>query len=161
MAELYHNTLTEVKKSLKEKGDTVSVYPVEDYKNMRLFLADDGKSGFAIKPDGDIVSVFATQDTSGRSHSMLELAIQNGGKKLDNYDIDKLRNIYDNHGFEVSERIPWDDKYWNPSEWNKPEMERIYGSAEPDITYRILEDDNIYNGFNDTDFFTRLWDALR
>lgn len=121
-ARLYYDTLKSIKEKFGKKYDTVSLHPVEDYKNMRLFLAPDKSSGFAIQPDGDIVSVFGSKKGSGSSHSMLELALQNKGNKLNNYDVPDLRNIYNNHKFEITERTPWNDEYWNPKEWDKAFM---------------------------------------
>ena len=159
-AQLYYDTLKGVKDQFGKAYDTVSLHPVEEYKNMRLFLSPDKTNGFAIQPDGDIVSVFGAKPGSGTSHSMLELALQNKGTKLDNYDVSRLRNLYENHGFEVTERLPWDDAYWNPQEWDKAFMQKTYGIAEPDITYRQINNTDIYPEIQKTGLFERLIDAL-
>ncbi len=108
-------------------------YPLEEYKNMRLFVSETGTSGFAIKPDGDIVSVFSGE--SGSVHSMLELAIQNGGTKLDCFDT-YLPYIYKRHGFEEVDRIKWDDKYM-PQTWDKKYF-KDFNNGEPDVVYYQL-----------------------
>lgn len=159
-AQLYFDTLKGVKDRFGKTYDTVSLHPVDEYKNMRLFLSPDKTSGFAIKPDGDIVSVFGSKEGSGTSHSMLELALQNKGSKLDNYDVPRLRNIYENHGFNVTERAPWDDAYWKPSEWDKNFMLKEYGVAEPDITFREIYDKNIYPEIKKTSLYEKIMDAL-
>lgn len=160
-AQLYHDTLKGVKDKFGKVYDTVSLHPVEEYKNMRLFLSPDKANGFAIKPDGDIVSVFGSKEGSGASHSMLELALQNKGTKLDNYDVPRLRNIYDNHNFEVVEKTPWDDEFWKPEEWDKEFMLKEYGVAEPDITYRQINNTNIYPEMQKTRLAEQLLDALK
>ena len=54
---------------------------------MRTFLSPDGESGFAIKPDGDLVSVFSTKEAPpGRGAQMTLLATQEGARKLDAFD---------------------------------------------------------------------------
>ena len=160
-AQLYYDTLKGVKDRFGKAYDTVSLHPVEEYKNMRLFLSPDKSSGFAIQPDGDIVSVFGAKPGSGTSHSMLELALQNKGTKLDNYDVPRLKNLYDNHGFYVTKRSPWNDKYWNPKEWDKEFMLKEYSVAEPDITYREIFDKNIYPILKNTNLLEKILDALK
>ena len=53
------NALITKLKENNKFASSVYVYPDEDYAHMRLFLTEDGHAGFAQKPDGDIVSVFA------------------------------------------------------------------------------------------------------
>jgi hypothetical protein len=160
-AQLYYDTLKGVKDKFGKAYDTVSLHPVEEYKNMRLFLSPDKANGFAIQPDGDIVSVFGAKPGSGTSHSMLELALQNKGYKLDNYDVSRLRNLYDNHGFNVTEKMKWNDEFWDPKEWDKSFMQKEYGVAEPDITFREIYDKNIYPEIQSTSLFEKLIDAIK
>lgn len=160
-AQLYYDTLKGVKNKFGKAYDTVSLHPVEEYKDMRLFLSPDKTNGFAIKPDGDIVSVFGAKPGSGTSHSMLELALQNKGTKLDNYDVERLKNLYDNHGFNVTEKMKWNDEFWNPVEWDKSFMKKEYGKAEPDITFRHIYDENIYPAMQNTKFWEKVIDALK
>lgn len=160
-AQLYYDTLKGIKDEYGKLYDTVSLHPVDEYKNMRLFLSPDKRSGFAIQPDGDIVSVFGAKKGSGTSHSMLELALQNKGTKLDNYDVPQLKTLYSNHGFNVTERLPWDDAYWDPQEWDKVFMQKTYGVAEPDITYRQIYDTNIYPEMQKATLGQILGDALK
>ena len=160
-AKLYYDTLKGVKDEFGKKYDTVYLYPQNDYKDMRLFLSPDKRSGFALKPDGDIVSVFSTKKGGGTSHSMLELALQNKGYKLDNYDVPDLRKIYDNHSFNITKRSPWNDKFWDPKEWDKEFMKKEYGDGEPDITYREIYDKNIYPEVQQTKLFEKIMDAFQ
>ena len=50
--------MSDFKKKAGAKGEQVYQYSPEKYAEMRTFLTDDGKTGFAIRNDGDIVSVF-------------------------------------------------------------------------------------------------------
>lgn len=58
---------------------------------MRLFLTPDGMAGVALKPDGDMVSVFKNKNLKdkgeSRISSLLTLAISQGAIKADCYGI--------------------------------------------------------------------------
>jgi len=114
-------------------GAAVYVYPEADYRDMRLFITDDGKSGFALKGD-DIVSVFS--GIKGSSTAMLRLAVQEGGRRLDAFDT-ALPDIYANNGFRVVARLPWNDEY-RPADWNKAVFSR-YNNGEPDVVFMAYD----------------------
>jgi len=101
-------------------GELVDVYPAAEYANMRTFTSSDGSTGFAIKPDGDIVSVF---NTKGARHKntlkhLIALAKEQGGTKLDCYDYNEfLPTSYSEMGFKETNRTPWDDAY-APDDWD-------------------------------------------
>ena len=46
-------------KSANKKGWMVDVHSVSEYRSMRCYLTADGKSGIAIKRNGDVVSLFS------------------------------------------------------------------------------------------------------
>ena len=115
-------------------GAAVYVYPVEDYQGMKLFLSDSGKSGFAVKPDGDIVSVFSMEKGSGRG--IMEAAISAGGKKLDAFDT-ILPEFYGTHGFVEAARIPWNDEF-APDGWDKNAFKK-FNNGEPDVVMMVLD----------------------
>lgn len=132
-AQKFADTLQE-SKNASVNGAAVYVYPVEDYQGMRLFIAESGKSGFAIKPDGDIVSVFSMEKGSGRS--VMEAAIAAGGKKLDAFDT-ILPEFYGEHGFVEAARIPWNDEF-SPAGWNKDTFKK-FNNGEPDVVMMVLD----------------------
>ena len=68
-------------------GDAVDVHNVEDYKNTKNYLSDDGLSGFAITPSGDLISVF---NLGGRGFlsTIRDFTAQNGAVSLDCFDSD-------------------------------------------------------------------------
>jgi len=135
-AKIFYTSISKAKEKLEEEAATVYKYPIEEYKDMRLFISEDKKSGFAIKNDGDIVSVFSISPKRGTSHSMLELAIQEGGKKLDCFDT-YLPKIYKAHGFKEVRRAKWNEKE-KPEDWDK-EYFKKYNNGEPDVVYMELE----------------------
>lgn len=99
----------------------VTKYTPEEYQEMgaRTYVHDDGKTGFAIKPDGDIISVFSG---NGRGRLALQAAIELGGTKLDCFD-GFLPGFYSTFGFEEYERWTWDDQY-APDRWNYAKLGR-------------------------------------
>lgn len=114
-------------------GAAVYVYPAEDYRGMRLFLSRDGKSGVAIKPDGDIVSVFSA---GGAGRAVMELAVSAGGRKLDAFDT-ILPEFYAPHGFRAVARTRWNDEF-APSDWDKDTF-RQFNNGEPDVVFMVYD----------------------
>jgi predicted ABC-type ATPase len=111
-------------------GPAVHEYTAEEYADMKLFMAPDGSAGIAVKPDGDIVSVFknpAKNPKPGIAHEMLITALRNGGRKLDCFD-GYLTKLYSKHGFKPVSRVAFDRDY-APEGWN---FER---DGEPDIVF--------------------------
>lgn len=117
-------------KNSTEFGAAVYVYDANDYQGMRLFMTEDKTSGLAIKSDGDIVSVFS--NGGGKVHSMLELAVDQGGNKLDAFDT-VLPGIYAMNGFAEVSRDTWDDQY-QPEGWDK-ETFSDFNNGEPAVVY--------------------------
>jgi hypothetical protein len=149
---LFHKAITEFKNSNPDAA-SVYVYPESDYSDMRLFLSESGKTGVAIKPDGDIVSVFSNE-RAGRS--AMEIAIQMGGRKLDAFDT-VLPNFYKAHGFSEVARLNWDDSQ-APADWNKKKFSD-FNNGEPDVVFMVYDP----NGFITQDtapVFTDYGEAL-
>ena len=125
-------------KNASRFGASVYVYPVEDYSKMRLFLTEDGKSGFALKDD-DIVSVFSGSPHKGSVHSSIQLAVQEGGRRLDAFDT-VLGDIYNTNGFQVVGRMKWNEDY-KPDNWDKETFAK-FNDGEPDVVYMSYDPDD-------------------
>lgn len=120
-------------------GSSVYVYDAEEYAGMKLFLASDGKTGVAVKPDGDLVSVFNTARNPDRKSSIgsfLLTAIQNGGNHLDAFDT-TLPRLYEQYGFKVVARLPWDETQ-APAGWDK-ETFKDFNGGEPDVVFMTYD----------------------
>ena len=104
----FKKAIAKAKQSLGDYGASVELK--DDYTDINLYLSEDGESGFGIKPNGDIVSVFSSSKEKGRSSYMLEMAISQGGRQLDCFDI-YLTKIYETHGFKPVAKMKWDDEY--------------------------------------------------
>jgi hypothetical protein len=81
-AEQFHKAIS---KSLKgnKHSSSVFVYPIEEYKNSRLFLTNDGKAGVAITKDGDIISVFSYGEGKNRVAQLLVNAVKELNSKVE------------------------------------------------------------------------------
>lgn len=117
-------------------GAAVYVYPTSDYRKMKLFLSEDGRSGVAVKNDGDVVSVFGS---GGTGDALMQLAVSSGGKKLDAFDT-VLPKLYSRHGFVAVARTPWNDEY-APDGWSK-ETFNDFDGGEPDVVFMVYKPDH-------------------
>ena len=59
----FKNAIAKAKQSLGGYGASVELK--DDYTDINLYLSQDGESGFGIKPNGDIVSVFSNNKAEG------------------------------------------------------------------------------------------------
>jgi hypothetical protein len=140
--------LIQESKDNNDFGAAVTVYPVEAYEDMRLFLTKDGKAGFALKGN-DIVSVFSQAPYVGGVNGIIRLAVQEGGRKLDAFDT-VLPDLYFNNGFQVISRIKWNDSPdIVPSGWNK-ETFKDFNNGEPDVVFMAYEPSNNKRPTNQT-----------
>lgn len=130
---LFHEKISSAKATNKF-GASVYVYSPEEYAGMRTYLTADGSAGFAIKKDGDIVSVFNHRDGKheGISPYLVALATSEGGTKLDAFNIGGgLPRIYGDSGFDVVKKDAWDPKF-RPDDWD----DELLGT--PDVVYMEL-----------------------
>lgn len=98
-------------------GAYVSQYSVKEYQEMSyLLLTLDEKAGIAITKDNDIVSVFNSGKKRGVLKTLLPVAIDLGGNKLDNYD-GKLSALYELYGFEPVSMVKF-NCHFAPDDWN-------------------------------------------
>lgn len=126
----FKKAIAKAKQSLGNDGASVELK--DDYTDINLYLSEDGESGFGIKPNGDIVSVFSSKKVKGRAHHLLEMAVyEGGGRQLDCFDI-YLTKIYEIHGFKPVAKMKWNDEYI-PEGWNKDNF-KDYNNGEPALT---------------------------
>jgi hypothetical protein len=100
---------------------------------MRTFLTKERDAGFALKGN-DIVSVFKHPKAPYRNvtRSMLDLAKQNGGRRLDAFDT-VLPHIYAQNGFRAVARLPWNEDY-KPEGW-KHDTFKAHNGGRPDVVF--------------------------
>lgn len=75
----------------------------------KMFMTQDGQTGFAVKPDGDIVGVFNNGNKRGALKTIMPMAVANGGDRLDCYG--KLAGLYSRFGFVPTGRSPYNSDY--------------------------------------------------
>jgi hypothetical protein len=136
----FAQAITDSKANSGKVGAAVYVYPTEDYAGMRLFVSEDGKSGVAVKKDGDIVSVFSS---GGAGRSVMELAVAAGGTKLDAFET-ILPDFYAAHGFVATSRLTWSDDQ-APQDWDKAAFAK-FNDGKPDVVFMALDDN--YTGWH-------------
>lgn len=134
----FKKAIAKAKQSLGNDGASVELK--DDYTDINLYLSEDGESGFGIKPNGDIVSVFSSKKVKGRAHHLLEMAVyEGGGRQLDCFDI-YLTKIYEAHGFKPVAKMKWNDEYI-PEGWNKENFKK-YNNGEPDVVFMAYDPNN-------------------
>jgi len=149
-----------------KRGAFLTPYTPEELSSMKLFKLNGYNIGFAIKSDGDIVSVHNNAGVRGAGTALMTAAVRNGGSKLDHFD-GFLTGFYDKNGFSKVVHVDaWNDEYtpdgwqyetvniWDPrtsvyaKELKKYErMDDVprelrakiqaYESGRPDIVYRV------------------------
>ena len=112
--EVFINNITRLKRE-SPYGAAVHVYSAEEYQGFRLFQNANGSAGFAIKPDGDLVSVYSSG--GGVLPDLVAVATGLGATKLDCFD-GRLVELYSALGFREVDRVQWDDQY-QPEGWDK------------------------------------------
>ena len=118
-------------KASTKYGAQVSVLTPEDYANSRMFLTPDGTAGFAIRNGDELVSLFNHRDSPyrGVSASLVMLGVQEGGRRLENFDT-YLSKIYKRLGFKEVGRYPWDEEL-KVSDWDY-DTYRAWNNGRPD-----------------------------
>ena len=149
-AGVFHKAITQARRAMGRAGDAVYVYDKAEYAGMRTFVTADGKSGFALNGD-DIVSVFTSAPGGNVAQSMLQLAVAQGGRKLDAFDI-HLPHIYSTSKFRVVSRIPWDESQ-APPKWSKS-FWKDYNNGEPDVVFMVYDPDRMFSTQKIHDVYT-------
>ena len=123
-------------------GKQVTIQDPDNLQDAKLYRTEFG-GGFAIKPDGDIIGVFQGANAPPKtSYAMIQLAVEQGGKKLDAFNT-MLPRIYETLGFRPVSRVKWDDTQ-APDGWNK-ETFAEYNNGEPDLVFFVY-DPNYFGG---------------
>lgn len=130
----FHEAVEKAKKT-NPHGAFVSQHTIEEYDTMLLFLTLDKTAGIAITKDNNIVSIFNGGEKRGVLKTLLPLAIQNGGCKLDNFNSKKLSAMYELYGFNPISKTTFNSQF-APDDWN---YER---DGEPDIVFWIHNGDS-------------------
>lgn len=110
-------------------------YSLNQYDTFKVALSFDRVTGYAIKPDGELTSVFNIGKRGYGIYSVID-AIEHGATKLDAFD-GGLPEYYSRFGFIEFDRIHWDDTY-APEAWN------YNVNGRPDIIYMQIDKNKFY-----------------
>ena len=153
-AEEFHEAIGKAK-SINEHGAFVTQHTVDEYKAMQhLFITLDGTAGVAITEDNNIVSIFNGGQKRGVLKTLLPVAIENGGRKLDNYSSDKLSSMYELYGFNPISKVKFNSKF-APDDWN---YER---DGMPDVVFWIHNGDSASDVVINFGRYLVPWDAVQ
>lgn len=152
--EEFFNAIGEAKKT-NEFGPYVEQHSVEEYSQMGfLFLTLDKQAGIAITTDNNIVSVFNGGKQKGVLKTLIPVAIEFGGNKLDNYDSDKLSGMYELYGFDPIANVEFDETF-APDDWN---YER---DGKPDIVFWLHNGDEVSDVILNFGGYDVNWDNVK
>lgn len=130
-ASVFRMRIREAKKA-NPKGAAVDVHKLSDYKDMKMYMTRDGKAGYAVKPTGELTSVFkhpeAKYEAVGQ-RAAEHATLMAGATHLSAFE--PLPNLYSRGGAEVTGRTKWNDAY-KPRGWSYKNMGR------PDVAYASL-----------------------
>lgn len=108
---LFHD-MFEVVRYYTQNGELVDLH--DGYSDAKCFLTEDGTAGFAIEPDGNLVSVFNLGTTKGFLSAIKDLARAEGANHLDTYVSSKenLQRIYEvTLGFHTAATMDYNMEY--------------------------------------------------
>lgn len=108
---LFHD-MFEVVRYYTQNGELVDLH--DDYSDAKCFLTEDGTAGFAIEPNGNLVSVFNLGTTKGFLSAIKDLAKAEGANHLDTYVSSKenLQRIYEvTLGFHTAATMDYNMEY--------------------------------------------------
>lgn len=129
---LFHD-IFEINRRYLPNGELVDLH--DDYKDCKCFITDDGLCGFAIEPDGNLISVFSLwgNDKKGFLHAVKDFAIEQGATHLDAYNSNKqpLRSIYEKvFGAKVASSMDYN------MEFNHDDIAKNHG--EPQVVFMVM-----------------------
>lgn len=119
---------------------SVYVYEADEYANMRLFTTKDGLAGIALKPDGEIVSLYSHGEGKNRAMQLMQVAINEGGLRCDCFNT-ILPIAYSKMRFKPIARTKWNNEY-APQDWDK-ETYNKYQEGEPDVVFMAYTGERI------------------
>jgi hypothetical protein len=134
----------------EEKRLWVTPYSPGEYgeKNATTYLSRDGKSGFAITDQGELISVFS--GGKGRLKEMMDKAFALGARKLDCLGF-WLAWQYAKAGWQVVDFADWDDQY-APDKWNYDR------DGRPGVFYMVPAGSSVMKSLRElSDLKNRLW----
>lgn len=131
---LFHD-IFETNRAYLPNGELVDLH--DNYDNCKCFLSDDGLCGFAIEPDGNLVSVFSLNPSTkkGFLYAIKDFVKEQGATHLDAYASknQNLETIYKKTlGYQVASRMDYNMEY------DHDDIATNHGT--PDLVFMVLSD---------------------
>ena len=141
----FANVMREAQASRGAIGRSVDVYDPADYKGYKLFTTQDGSSGFAISPSGELSSVVSKRGSGirGFSDAALAAAVSNGARWLNAFDT-VLPQKYARFGFKPVARLKFDEDFAR-SDWGDEAVDAFmqsvkgFQSGKPDLVFMVYD----------------------
>lgn len=129
--QLFHDIFEIVRTYLKN-GELVDLH--DDYSDAKCFITSDGLAGFAIEPDGNLVSVFSLnpKENGGFLYAIKDMVREEGATHLDAYASDKqpLQEIYSKTlGFYTAATMDYNMEY------DHDDIAKNHGN--PQVVFRV------------------------
>lgn len=129
--QLFHDIFEIVRTYLKN-GELVDLH--DDYSDAKCFITSDGLAGFAIEPDGNLVSVFSLnpKENGGFLYAIKDIVREEGATHLDAYASDKqpLQEIYSKTlGFYTAATMDYNMEY------DHDDIAKNHGN--PQVVFRV------------------------
>ena len=130
------------KKDLMQLGPQVTDYTEmgDNYSGKRLFLFDDGFSGFALNGN-DIISVFSVPGKAPRRAvaNLMPVAVEQGGQRLDAFNT-FLPKVYSAVGFKAVAKLPFNREY-APEGWDFDYYSEYFPetNGEPEVIFMVYD----------------------
>ena len=114
---VFHQAVSQIRVNDIARGDnakgldTLTVYKVSEYKKMKCYLGKNNSSGYCISHRNELVSVFSSQQSSGKA--IMKSALENGAKRLDCFALQNpitnnisgnLYNLYSRFKFKIDKQ---------------------------------------------------------
>jgi hypothetical protein len=152
-ADIFHKAAIKAK-SVNKYGAAVDILSPKEYSNYRLFITEDGLTGIALSPTGDLGSGFDMSGKSRRLVQLLVLGIENGATHANAFDT-ILPDYYSAFGFKPVARNLWNDAL-KPKDWNYTTFEK-WNNGRPDVVHFVWDGgdrNNIYERIGQFDNYS-------
>ena len=141
----FQGILADAQDSQGPLGYQVSVYEPEAYKNMTMIASSGADGGFAITPEGEIVSLVKNKNSpmKGFAGRALKLAKDEGGVFLNAFDTE-LTNLYGKAGFKPVSRVDFDEEMFRGEIGDEAvdefmEANRKFNDGRPDLVFMVRD----------------------
>lgn len=125
---------------------SVTIHSAEDFNKMRLFITEDGSTGFTIRDDGFLGGGFSDPnfDRPNNIAQLLILGIKEGATTAECFDT-VLPNLYSRFGLKAVSRTAFNDEY-RPmvsngntlKDWDY-EIYKDFNDGRPDVVFLIYD----------------------